>query len=106
MVSVVLFACFFESMFTLLFYTYENKKIGDYALFWVFISLMEVVRSVFSRVIVLLTALGQNITTHSVGANYHMNIGIVSFLYTITLVIALVIQHLKGQYQMSSPTVF
>lgn len=58
MVTVVLYACFFESMFTLLFYTNENKSLGDYALFWVFISFMEVVRSVFSRVIVLLTALG------------------------------------------------
>lgn len=106
MVTVVLYACLFESMFTLMFYSYENKKIGDYALFWFFISIMEVVRSVFSRVIVLLTALGQHITTHSVGSNYHMNIGIVSFLYTISLMIAILIQHLKDQYQISAPTVF
>lgn len=58
MVSAVLFACLFESMFTLMFYSNENKSLGDYALFWAFISLMEVIRSVISRVVVLMVALG------------------------------------------------
>lgn len=106
MVSVVLYACFFESMFTLLFYTYENKSLGDYGLFWICISFMEVLRSVFSRIVVLLVALGQHITTATVGENYSVNIGIVVFLYGISLMIAIIMQHMKDDYQMSSPTVF
>ena len=98
MVSAVLYACFFEAMFTLLFYVNENQSIGDYKTFWVLISLMEVVRSVMSRVIVLFVALGQHITVHTVGDQYQMNIALVSFLYAISLGVAIVIQHLKDEH--------
>lgn len=77
-------------MFTLMFYSYENKSLYDYKGFWVFISFMEVVKSVFARIIVLMTALGQHITVNSVGDNYGVNIGIISFLYAISLSIAII----------------
>lgn len=106
LVSAVLYACFFEAMFTLMFYSNENKSLGDYKVFWVAISFMEIVRSVLSRVVVLLVALGQHITTHSVGDQYHMNIGIVSFLYAISLGVAIMMQHLQDEHKMSTTTVF
>jgi len=40
LVSVVLYASWFESLFTWMFYSYENKDLGDYTTFWVFISFM------------------------------------------------------------------
>lgn len=106
LVTIVLYSCLIESACTLMFYSYENKKLGEYAGFWIIISFMEIVRSVFSRIVVLLTALGQHITTHSIGGQYHANIAIVSFLYAISLMISIIMQHMKDDYQMSAATVF
>lgn len=106
MVSVVIYACFIESMFTLLFYTYENKDLGDYTMFWVGITFMEIVRAVLSRAIILLVALGQHITTFSLGDRYHMNIAIVLFFYAISLGLGITMQHMKDDYKMSVTTVF
>lgn len=92
-------------MFMLMLYTSENSNIGDYTGFWIFISFMEVIRSVFSRIIVLLTALGQHITKHSVGDKYLTNIGIVSIFYAISLMIAIIMQHMKDKYQISTPII-
>lgn len=58
MVSIVLYACMIEQFLTWILYELENNNEGSFNGFWIFISFMEVVRSVFSRVIVLLTALG------------------------------------------------
>lgn len=106
MVSVVLYACFFEAMFTLMFFSYQNKSLYDYKALWIFISFMEVVKSAFARIIVLMTALGQHITVNTVGDNYGVNIGIVTFLYAISLSIAIIMQHMKDDYNMSTSTIF
>lgn len=66
---------------------------------------MEVVRSVFSRIIVLLAALGQNIIRHTIGDKYMTNIAIVSILYGMSLMIEIIIYHLQDIYQMSTPIV-
>ena len=105
MVTIVLYACLLESFLTLVLYLLENGSKGSYNGFWIFISFMEVVRSVFSRVIVLLTALGQNITRHSIGDKYMTNIGITSILYGMSLLIDIIIYHLKDSYQISRPIV-
>ena len=76
LVSIVLFACVFEYLLTLMVYWLDNNYKGSYNGFWIFISFLEVVKSVFSRVIVLLTALGQNITKHKISEK-HMNRSII-----------------------------
>lgn len=104
-VSIVLYACFFEVMFTLIFYHKENSDIGDYRTFWVFISFMEVVRAVFARVVILITALGQNITTHSIGSQYYVNIVIVNFLYGVSLTIAIIFNSLQQNHKISDQAI-
>ena len=104
-VSVVLFACIFESFLTLLVYWLDNRYQGSNNGFWIFISFMEVVKSVFSRVIVLLTALGQNITKHKISEKHMTNIGIMSLLYGISLAIDIIIDHLQDLYHISTPVI-
>lgn len=106
MVSIVLYACLIEVMFTLIFYSLENSKLGDYRAFWVFIIFMEIVRSVFARVAVLITALGQSITTDSIGTEKYVPIVIVNFMYGASLLAATVMNELKQGHNISDQAVF
>lgn len=109
MVAIVLYACWFESMFNLIYYKNVNEQTPDYKnghlgvpardMLGMMSIITDVIRSVFSRVIVLLTALGQHITVPTVNG-YYVNIGIISFIYAITLIIALAVENNKNNYIM------
>ena len=60
---------------------------------------MEVTRSTFSRVIVLFVGLGYQIVLKSV-RKYHVNVGIVAFLYAVSLTIKLIFERLKHEHEM------
>lgn len=66
---------------------------------------MEVVRAVFARVVILITALGQNITTHSIGSQYYVNIVIVNFLYGVSLTIAIIFNSLQQNHKISDQAI-
>jgi len=87
MVAVVLYACWFESLFNLIYYKSMNSNPKDYSGLAIVTIMAEVARNVFSRVIVLLTALGYGITTLDMRA-HQINIGVMSFLYAISLILA------------------
>jgi len=87
MVAIVLYACWFESLFNLIYYKSMNSNPKEYSGLAIVTIISEVARNVFSRVIVLLTALGYGITIFDVRAQ-QINIAVMSFLYAISLVIA------------------
>ena len=60
---------------------------------------MEVTRSTFSRVIVLFVGLGYQIVLRSV-KKYHVNVGIVGFLYAVSLTINLIFERLRHEHEM------
>ena len=106
MVSIILYACTFEVMFTYIFYEKENTKLGDYRTFWVFIIFMEIVRSVFARAAILITALGQSITTQNIGTEKYVPIVIVNFMYGASLLAATVMNEMQQNHNISDQAVF
>ena len=106
MVSIILYACTFEVMFTFIFYEKENTKLGDYRTFWVFIIFMEIVRSVFARAAILITALGQSITTQNIGTEKYVPIVIVNFMYGASLLAATVMNEMQQNHNISDQAVF
>jgi len=94
MIMIVLYACCAESLFRYTYYKTNNDNPGDYPIFSAFTTISDVVRSVCSRVIVLLAALGQHITIVT-ASEQHVNIGIMMFVYTISLVYCGIIEHRK-----------
>jgi len=94
MIMVVLYACIAESLFKLIYYKTNNDNPRDYPIFSAFTTISDVIRSVCSRVIVLLAALGQHITISS-ASDQHVNIGIMMFLYAVSLVYSGINEHRK-----------
>lgn len=62
---------------------------------------MNIIRSVFARVFILITALGQNITTHSIGTDYYGHIAIANFLYGVSLTVAIVFNSMAQNHNIS-----
>jgi hypothetical protein len=58
MIAIVLYACWLESLCKLIYYEKMNNNSVDYTPLGILTVFMEIIRNVFSRVIVLLTALG------------------------------------------------
>ena len=56
----------------------------------VMIVLLTVIRSVYARVLVLVVALGYQIVLKSI-LKYHAKIGIVTFLYAVSLLVSLIV---------------
>jgi hypothetical protein len=105
MVAVVLYACWFESLFNLIYYKSMNSTPKDYSGLAIVTIIAEVARNVFSRVIVLLTALGYGITTLDVRA-HQINIVVMSFIYAISLILAGASSSMKENYYTQDSTVF
>jgi len=82
-----------------------NNNPSDYTGLAIVTVTAEVARNVFSRVIVLLTALGYGITILDVRA-HQINIAVMSFIYAISLVIAGASSNMKENYYTQDSTVF
>lgn len=97
MIAIVLYACWIESLANLIYYEKMNTYSEDYTPLGILTIVMEITRNVFSRVIVLLTALGYQITHHDIRM-YTINIGVMSFIYAISLGIAGASENMKENY--------
>jgi len=94
MIMALLIACCTESFYKIIYYKTNNANSGDHPIFSGFITVSDVVRSVCSRVIVLLAALGHHITMGS-ASDHKINIGIMMFFYTVSLVVSKIVEHNK-----------